>query len=1104
MSIFTSLLHDRDDDGVLDSLKGVLFLPAQTDIDTLRAASEFLARLSTRTVCLQPDFALWKPVRYGFFIGTKPPDVPKTIKGFQILFSQEGLGFLANSSKTLLKGTKWFSGWPYLLEGLNLENFCEKHTLKQITWHKQTLKLEFSQKLKSDALDTSTISAIRIADGALVATLKDLSVPHTNKADQCSFSLGNAFHGGGLYSGSPAHPEQFMGTLHIDYPIKEAIKVASRLSTEGLCTRLPVTSAKRGLVHLGLDPKLRRTKPEIRITRQGKYNRLEIVGNTESDLSRAACFFADRFPLLPEGETIHELETSLSDLLQNHTRMGRLASLAVTKPPNASQAFQSNPPYQSPQLLKAPVRNSMRDGQQQRWRARFPWEGRRFLEVVEGAKLGSHQRVQIRAFLSESLAMRQTLTQQIKNILETRGIKADVEILSAYKPGFYWLLEQVASQARALNATRLEVTCATHKQGIEVKDRWLRELYPIAEALEQHHGLEVSLLIDNKQHYPYIARAFNAQNKVLLEESLDPPVHKIPVIGCEKLYAFPTTGQVTISNTKTVLLEQHIPTDRDLVWAYYTTQVLPELSQYLHSASQPLFSDLSIRLDISEADDYSGVDHEYCSAVEAMHEEFYFGSLEVFSALLGQSFSKRLSTPGWILPFCKATPGQDTQIQVLLNLPGTQRLGWENSKGRFRPVKETSITVSAQTLQLTSRQPRLALNVLAPTRKAASQAAAKVQWLLEQRNSGRLEWTLSQGTDLELTFRTSKAVVKKVIVKAHNMLELKVPNLKRDTPLHPREVVTLARDFSKRFAEVHLKPLKETRLGQPLVCLELGVRPGASRTRLAHWKPTVLISARQHANEPTSTNANFLWLQDFRSNPLLKKCNIIFHPLENPDGARLYTALHQLAIHHMHHAARYTSLGSDIETTPHLSPERQLHGEAQERWFPIIHLNNHGYPAHEWTRPHSGYVPAYFEDWSLPFGYLAILLAEPEAASLLKDSQKRIAKRLTEAGLVSYTQAQIKRNLRYQSKSVLPFTFEEGLPFLLRVRNKEEKIPAFQTKTRLTLISEVPDESVTGALWQSCVLAHQVMNQAMLEVLIKHLQATTSEVLRLQNSTTFP
>ncbi len=1108
MSLFELLLHDKDGDGLYDGLSGKVYLPPRADRNTLRAASEVLARLATRTVRLQPELAELKHLRHGFFMGRRPPRAQVTEADFQVLFSSSGLAFTARSSKKLLQGARWFSQWPYLIKDKDIEVELNT-TLERISWHRTEIRLEFRRKLTSSDLD-SFPATVSLADGCLTMPLGDISTPQVTKTKKRLFSLGTALQGGGLYTGNPTHPETLGGTLQLHQPIKEAVHVAARLCTEGLTTCLPVTSDEGGVVHLLLDKSLATGCAEIRVVKRDAQAHLEIAGKNKQDLARAATFFASTYPELPDGRYIHEVETSLEDVLQNQTRVGRLASLAVhTRPSNTVRGLLANPLGVSPKLLGLPVRNSARDGKRLTWQATFLWEGKRFLASITAANLGSHQHLHIKAFLSESENTRKALAAQVKAQLESRGVSAEVTIFSAYKPGFHWLLEVIGPRAQQLGATRLEVRCAPHDQGVEVVDRWLRELYPVVEILEARFGFNAEVRLDDQQRVPYLVRVFGSKGKLLFEDTLSPPTLEIPCFGRPDTHAHPTTGWVTINAGSEVLLDEHIPTDRDLVWEWYTTQVMPELIAELDTSAEPLFSDLSINVSLSEPDDYTGLDHEFCSAVEAMHEEFYFGTLEVLSALRGQAFQERLSTPGWILPFCQMQTGQDSNIRVNLTLPGTHRLGWETRSGGFSAVPHSPVKVSAETLELKpAAAPCLHLTVTAPTVRAAKQAAAKLTWLLQQRESNRLDWNITEGTDLELTFKSPRKTVTNLHLEAQTSPRLPVPDLHRDTHLSPREVVNVAQHFKAQHPNVHLRPLKETRLGNPLVCLELGVPPGSSRARLARWKPSVLISARQHANEPTSTPANFLWLQHQLDSPLFRCFNFIFHPLENPDGAKLYSALRQMVSHHMHHAARYTSLGSDIESTPAINgsliAERQLHEEAKQRWSPLIHLNNHGYPAHEWTRPHSGYVPAHFEDWSLPFGYLAILIAEPKVEPLLYQSQQQIVKRLAATGLVPYTHAQVKRNLRYRSKTDLPFTFAGDLPFLLRARSNQEKIPTFNAgKTWLTLISEVPDESVDGELWHSCVLAHQQMNQAVLESFKKSLNLTSKEHYQNNRSAIF-
>ena len=104
-------------------------------------------------------------------------------------------------------------------------------------------------------------------------------------------------------------------------------------------------------------------------------------------------------------------------------------------------------------------------------------------------------------------------------------------------------------------------------------------------------------------------------------------------------------------------------------------------------------------------------------------------------------------------------------------------------------------------------------------------------------------------------------------------------------------------------------------------------------------------------------------------------------PLENPDGYALHHRLRSENAHHMHHAARYTALGDDVESrgdTPVF--ESVIRKKQLAEMDAKLHLNLHGYPSHEWTRPLSGYLPRGFELWTLPKGFFLIMRHHPEWA----------------------------------------------------------------------------------------------------------------------------
>ncbi len=89
-----------------------------------------------------------------------------------------------------------------------------------------------------------------------------------------------------------------------------------------------------------------------------------------------------------------------------------------------------------------------------------------------------------------------------------------------------------------------------------------------------------------------------------------------------------------------------------------------------------------------------------------------------------------------------------------------------------------------------------------------------------------------------------------------------------------------------------------------------------SLAKLTALKPTIFITGRQHANEVSSTS-HILRLgraagDRSRLRDILKKVNVILHPVENPDGAQMAFELQKLTPTHMLHAGRYSALGMDV------------------------------------------------------------------------------------------------------------------------------------------------------------------------------------------------
>ncbi|WP_319567458.1 peptidase M14 [Cohaesibacter marisflavi] len=213
----------------------------------------------------------------------------------------------------------------------------------------------------------------------------------------------------------------------------------------------------------------------------------------------------------------------------------------------------------------------------------------------------------------------------------------------------------------------------------------------------------------------------------------------------------------------------------------------------------------------------------------------------------------------------------------------------------------------------------------------------------------------------------------------------------------------------------------------------------------------IIISGGQHANEVTGAAGAMRSGLELAKRP---DAHFVVSPLENPDGYQMGWRLRADNPHHMHHAARYTAFGCDLEYRSSDDPyETAIRFEAERLTGAKLHVNLHGYPAHEWTRPLTGYVPRGFEMWTLPKGFFLIVRYhenwKQQAYSLIEQVTERLAANKV---LVDYNAQEIDLYTTHAGKPEWPVV--NGFPVMLSVDDRH-RVP-------ITLITEYPDESIYG------------------------------------------
>jgi hypothetical protein len=141
--------------------------------------------------------------------------------------------------------------------------------------------------------------------------------------------------------------------------------------------------------------------------------------------------------------------------------------------------------------------------------------------------------------------------------------------------------------------------------------------------------------------------------------------------------------------------------------------------------------------------------------------------------------------------------------------------------------------------------------------------------------------------------------------------------------------------------------------------------------------------------------------------------------------------------------------------------ERAARLEAFQRTGARLHINLHGYPAHEWTRPLTGYLPGGgYSPYALPRGFFLILRhhagLEGQAHAFM---QALTARLIGDPALAKLNEEQIAAYTAHLGP--IPSPVYNGI--ICEIGENTRQIPPFQ------LITEYPDETIYGNAFR---LAH--------------------------------
>jgi len=315
------------------------------------------------------------------------------------------------------------------------------------------------------------------------------------------------------------------------------------------------------------------------------------------------------------------------------------------------------------------------------------------------------------------------------------------------------------------------------------------------------------------------------------------------------------------------------------------------------------------------------------------------------------------------------------------------------------------------------------------------------------------------------------------------------PMVQWETPIPPAESDSvMARLATFPEARVHLTGRsllgREIHAADFLPAMEA---PFLSQARLNALRPTVFLSGRQHANEVSSTShllrLGELLATDPEYRELLRKVNVVLHPVANPDGAQLAWEMQKQNPDFTLHAGYLGALGVDMTagsgSDDPIYPEANVRPRIMEMWLPDIYLNLHGYPSHEWVQHFSGYAAwvrgrtVTSRTWWAPRGWFIPGFTwvddpdHPEITQAQFAILDTMAAAITgEPEVQAMSERQYARYAKYGRQDVENFRehFHEGmLTYLsLRGRSVSGSGPSNPRINTFSATTEAPDETARG------------------------------------------
>jgi hypothetical protein len=442
----------------------------------------------------------------------------------------------------------------------------------------------------------------------------------------------------------------------------------------------------------------------------------------------------------------------------------------------------------------------------------------------------------------------------------------------------------------------------------------------------------------------------------------------------------------------------------------------------LQQEYMPPFDTLKLDIHMSEPDYALDLDRERISSLEALQEDTFYSTGNFFSMMGDLESGRPINYTGRIVPVVHASEdGKDGRVHIefygkaeanpLVRLSWTDTAGKRHTEernlppltGEFQPrlvqarvrtgepgVERLLWTLPADFaadryddwLKLES-QDQVDRSIF-----SAEEARGQLRWLEALHAAGAYPDELAYPHLKQMAFEfelplepaakpdaPKPSVFAQLAVPAPATARPQIADVKAistnpivqwDEPIGPSESASILARLAQ-IPGMSVYWMGRSYLGEDLWAADLTL---PSPSVLRSWpkestlKPVIVYSGRQHANEVSSTSHILKLAEELLTDPakrdLLRKVNVVLHPIDNPDGAQLSVDLAKLTPDNMLHPGYHGSLSADVsagqtETDP-IYPESRTRKQLIDAWLPDAFLNPHGYPSHEWVQPFSEYT----------------------------------------------------------------------------------------------------------------------------------------------------